>query len=383
MQDARVSSLYYHVCCFVLFAVAASISFNGYYQKYHFGEYGAHPNLRFGFQQMVDGTAYRPFVYRQLLPDVANWVDAITPQSAKDWWFTPRARRYTPPVPPANDIFESPVARSQTYFVRYLVMYIATFLFALLAVYAMHLVCKAMEMSPVVAVFAPIMLILLVPYVQSRGGTCYDFPELAFFALSVWIALKFDWWWIIPVAALGTWNKESFLFFIPSLYPIFRQRTSRLGALLGVGVLCLICLAVYYPIHLHFAHNPGGTAEIHLHEHLHSYLHPRHFLYGGWPLEETYGIMLPSTFTVMPMALLVWTAWRGWGHLPQVMRRHGKIAAAINLPLYLIFGFPGELRTLSLLYITFLLVLAANLSEWLAESMRPNTPVCAKRFRET
>lgn len=356
------------MCCFVLFAVAASVSFNGFYQKYHFGEYGPHPNLRFGFQQMVDGTAYRPYIYRQLLPDLANGINAITPQTAKDWGSTPRARRYTASVPPANDIFESPVARNQIYFVRYLVMYVATFLFALLAVYALHLVCRALEMSPVVALFAPIILILLVPYVQSRGGTCYDFPELAFFALAVWIALKFDWWWIIPVAALGTWNKESFLFFIPTLYPIFRQRTSRLGAMLGVSILCLICLAVYFPIHLHFAHNTGGTAEIHLREHLEYFLHPNHLLYGTWPLEETYGIMLPLTFTVVPMALLVWTVWRGWAHLPQVMQRHGKIAAAINLPLYLVFGYPGEIRVFSFLYVTFLLIVAANLSEWIAES---------------
>jgi hypothetical protein len=311
-------------------------------------------------------------------------VDAITPQAARDWCFTPRARRYTTaPLRPVDDIFDSPRAKSQAYFIRYLAMYVAVYLFTLLAVYAMHLICKALEMAPIVAVFAPIILILLVPYIQSRGGAVYDFPELAFFALSVWIALKFDWWWIIPVAALGTWNKESFLFFIPSLYPIFRQRTSRLGALLGVGVLCLVCLAVYYPIHLHFAHNPGSTTEIHLLDQLNSFLHPRHFLYGGWPLEETYGIMLPSTLTVIPMALLVWTVWRGWGHLPQVMRHHAKIAAAINLPLYLIFGFPGEVRTLSLLYITLLLVLAANLSQWLAESMRPNTLVAFQDGRKS
>jgi hypothetical protein len=47
------------------------------------------------------------------------------------------------------------------------------------------------------------------------------------------------------------------------------------------------------------------------------------------------------------------------------MRRHGKFAAAINLPLYFLFGNPGELRALSMLYVTFLLLIAVNFIEWI------------------
>lgn len=37
------------------------------------------------------------------------------------------------------------------------------------------------------------------------------------------------------------------------------------------------------------------------------------------------------------------------------------IAAAINIPFFMLFGFPRELRNLSLLYMTLLLALAGNL----------------------
>ena len=67
-------------------------------------------------------------------------------------------------------------------------------------------------------------------------------------------------------------------------------------------------------------------------------------------------------FTLIPLALLVWTVWRGWKLLPKPFQRHGQIAAAINLPLFFLFCQPGEMRDLSMLYIVFLLLLAMNIT---------------------
>lgn len=72
---------------------------------------------------------------------------------------------------------------------------------------------------------------------------------------------------------------------------------------------------------------------------------------------------VPKAFTLVPMVLLLWTIWRGWRQLPAAIQRHGQVAAAINIPLYLLFCTPGELRDLSMLYVVLMLVLAANLSE--------------------
>ncbi len=383
IRETLASKLYSRVCCFVLFFVTASASFNGFYEKWHFRDYNA---LSIGAPQteskfphveiewMLDGTAAKPYVYRQLVPAAANWIDRITPSSIKIGLYNLRPHGYgdndTLPVV----LFDSPIARSQTYFFRYLVVYVVTFLFTLLAVYAMYLVCMALKIHQAAAVLAPVVVILLFPYVQSIGGYFYDFLELAFLALAVWIALTFDWWWIIPVAALGTWNKESFLLAIPALYPIIRQRSSRLGSLLGTGILGLVCLAVYYPIRLRFAQNPGGTTESHLAEQWDFFAHPGHLIYRHSIFEKTYGLLLPPVFTVLPLALLLWTVWRGWRHMPLAVRRHGLIAAAINIPLYVLFCWPGELRDFSLLFIFFLLALAYNLSEWLGCSTQLSAP---------
>ena len=68
-HNTRAAGLYYTACCFLLYFVAAAVSFNGYYDKWHFNENGvAGEDHRFQFEMMVDGTAYRPFIYRQMLP---------------------------------------------------------------------------------------------------------------------------------------------------------------------------------------------------------------------------------------------------------------------------------------------------------------------------
>ena len=206
----RVSDLYYRACCLVLYFVAASAAFNGYYGKWHLAEAGAAgEDDRFHFEMMVDGTAYRPYIYRQLLPTAANWIDRALPRSFESWLYDLQSG----PAARMDPFFDSPAAENPVYFFRYLIVYAGTFLFTLLAVYAMHLVCQELAIPPPAAALAPAIVILLIPYLQSGGGFFYDYPELAFLALAVWAALKFDWGWIVPVAALATWNKESFLFF--------------------------------------------------------------------------------------------------------------------------------------------------------------------------
>jgi hypothetical protein len=231
----------------------------------------------------------------------------------------------------------------------------------------MFLVCRAAGLPPAASVFAPVIVILLLPLIMTGGGYFYDYPELAFIALAVVAALRLDWWWIIPIAALGAWNKESFLLVIPTLYPLLRQRSSRIQSFIAVGVLCLVCASVYLPLHRHFAQNPGGTVLFTGKRQLDFYL-SYHLFVGHAPLEMTYGILLPCAFGIVPVALLVWTVVRGWRLLPRPIQGHGQIAAAINIPLYLLFCFPGELRDFSLLYEVFLLVIACNLNGWFALS---------------
>jgi hypothetical protein len=351
------SRLYRRVLCFVLFFAAASASFSGFYQKWHFAEADVQgEDAGAGIQEMLDGTANRPSVYRQLLPMTADWMDRRVPQSAKTWVENRQASDDDKLIDAVSD---SPTANDPHYSFRYVVLYVGTFLFALLAVNAMYLVCRALAVPWPIAVTAPVIVILLLPYLMTQGGFSYDYSELAFFALAVWVALRFRWWWLIPITVLGTWNKETFLLFVVTLYPLLRLRYTRREAMARVAALAAISLAVLVPIHLHFAHNPGGDAGVGWRGQLGFLFDVHNFFFAT---EETYGVRMLSASTVLPLALMVWTAVRGWRLLPRAMQRHAGIAAAINLPLYLVFCNPGELRNLSLLSIAALMLIAVNLN---------------------
>jgi hypothetical protein len=316
---------------------------------------------------MLDGTAYRPYVYRQMLPTLANGIDRATPLSFKAWLYNVQAPNSGEAPGSArggariDPLFDSATAENPTYFFRYLIVYIATFLFALLALYALRQVCIDLEIQDPAATVVPAVFLLLLPYLQSVGGFFYDYSELAFFAIAVWVALRRGWGWLIPVAALATWNKESFLFFVPTLYPLLRSRMARPRALLAIGAAGLACLAVTLPLRIRFAANPGGAVELHWREQLGSLLHPVSLLFH---LEKTYGVLLPRACALLVLALCGWTAARVWRRLPGVVKGHAMVAGAINFPLYLLFCWPGELRNFSLLSVAVVVVLAEGISEW-------------------
>jgi hypothetical protein len=353
------SKLYIRLCCFVLFFLVAAVSFSGFYAKWHFNEADVPgDNSAASFEGVVEGTAQRPVIYRQLIPWVDNFADRVTTPATKQWLYSHRGEGEDATL---YAMSASPTANKQTYFFRYLVQYAATFLFALLAVYALYFLCLAVDVPPPAALLASILFMLLFPYFLTGGGYSYDFAELAFFGLAFLIASKLDWWWLIPLAALGEWNKETFVLFVITLYPILRSRISRARAAVAISVLCLVCLAVYLPIRLHFAHNPTGGGGG-WHDQLRAFTSPAAMLYST---EETYGVRALKLSTLLPLSLLLWTAVRGWKHLSPAIQRHAQIAAAINMPLYFLFCAQGEMRDLSLLYMSFLLLLAGNLNQWI------------------
>ena len=302
---------------------------------------------------MIDGTANRPYVYRQLLPATANWLVRALPIDAIGRHISARAK---------DKISDALNLGGKKYPVQYVIIYITTYLSALFATFMLYRVCKASGLPDPAAVFTPVVFMLLFPLIGVKGGYFFDFPELLFMAVAAWIALELDWWWIIPIAALGTWNKESFLLFIITLYPLLRRRYSRATSIIGVGVLVAVCVAIYLPIRLHFAGNTGGTVEWHLQDQVTFLLHP---LSVDNLIDRTYDLMFPAFSSLIPFAILVWTVWRGWRLLPTWAKRHAQFAAVINVPLYLLFCMPGEFRDLSLLFISFLLILAVNLQQWI------------------
>ncbi|WP_058188945.1 hypothetical protein [Terracidiphilus gabretensis] len=222
--------LYDRVWIFLVYAITASASVNGFYSKWESiirPDTYQQSSARIDF--MLDGTLSRPYVYRRLLPDSANFADRVVPPAWKSWFVAqrPSSPRPVSSVLATNFDPDSSVAAYKAYAFRFLVVYLSTCLFVLLALYAMCWICAELSFPLLSSIFAPLLVLLLMPYTMNMGGYFYDYSELAMLALAAWMALRFKWWWLLPIPVLATWNKESFLLFIPTLSPFFRQRSSR------------------------------------------------------------------------------------------------------------------------------------------------------------
>jgi hypothetical protein len=332
----------------------ASAAFNGYFSKTGFLD-----NVpRRSFVRIIEGTADRPFIYRQLLPVIANYADRVTPKAIPRKLATIRGdgggRIY-------EKLFRSPIAQDPVYSFRYLVMYLEAYTGALVAVFALFFVCRSEGFQPPTALIASSLLILLIPYLQCRGGGYYtDFPEVAFLALAFLAVQRLHWLWLMPIAALGTFNKESFLLILLTLWPFLRLRWGKWYALFQLGILELVGASIYLAVKSHFKGNPGVPLEFHLYEQFTFFKYPPNLIakFG-----DVYGFFVPEPMTIVPMAIFAWLLYRGWKGISLQIRQHAIIAACINVPLYVIFCNPGETRDFSMLYIFVLIALAVNLSE--------------------
>ena len=359
LMRGREAHLFGSLCLVALFVITSAASFSSFYEKWHFREAGARGyDPVAGFEQMIDGTAHRPYVYRQLLPDLANWFTRILPRDIEQ----------RIPARAKERISTAFHLEAKKYPAQYLILYILSYLSALLATFALYLVCRAVGLASPAAAFTAVVFMLLFPLIGVKGGYFFDYPELLFMSAATWIALKSDWWWLVPIAAIGTWNKESFLLFILTLYPLLRRRNSQFTARAAIGILAATCVAVYLPIRHHFAQNPGGTVEWHLRDQVDFYIHPLRM--DTW-IDRTYDLMFPALSSPICTLLLIWLVWRTWRFLPDWLKRHSKIAAAINIPLFLLFCQPGEFRDLSLLYVSFVLIIAFNVQKWMQPHSQP------------
>ena len=350
LSDPRVVKALRVAFLVLIYVLAASAGYNGFYSKW--GLRDAEP--RFSIVMMLEGRADRPFVYRQFVPQIANAVDRITPASVK-------AKLTKSLIEPSNRLvadtrteLKKGVADNPAYALRYEIVYLLGFGCFVAAMGLMRWLCLRVGASELAATTAPVLFALAFPTLLAVGGYFYDFSELLLLFAAVCLATGRWRWLIIPLAVIGADNKESYLFFVASLAPLLiTSRRDYAG--MAVWLLSLLAAGLtYLLVRSMYAGNPGGTVEYQLIDNLKFYANPLSLL----KITVTYGLPYPAGYSLVSVAAIAVTAVLGWRTLPDRFRRHAIVAAIINVPLTLLFAFPGEMRNLSLLYPSLVLLMA-------------------------
>lgn len=336
----------------VFYAVVAAAAFHGYYTKWFMSDFARPQSL----VAMLDGTAARPFVYRQLLPQAATILERSLPEGARVYL----EHRFNS----ARGALRHPTgadAAKDGYIIRYRIVYCATFLSLFLALFALRSVCLSIGVSRAAATAAPAIFALMIPILQTRGGYFYDFPEVLAFALAARLALGGHVAALLLLAVPATANKESFLFYCLALVPLLTVRLSLRSAIATALGAAFLSGITYLAIRQAYAANDGQNVIFQLFDNLAFYANPLNlFLFDqtyGLPLFKGYGIVVLGWFAV----LMIY----GWRTVPGYIHQHLMLAAVINVPLLLLFGAEGEVRNLSMLYVATVALIAGALHRWL------------------
>ncbi|HEX8988133.1 MAG TPA: hypothetical protein VF816_09230 [Rhodocyclaceae bacterium] len=339
---SRAASILLLASFFWMVAAAACAGF--------LGKWGLRDDApRFTIERMLDGTAYRPFVYRQLVPLIANAADRALPAPVK--------RSIADHLSPEPTFTRTIGLFTPGLRFRYVVVCYLSFAALFGSLFVLRLIALDTGATPLAALLAPVSLVLALPYLQTRGGYFYDCAELFFLSLAFLLALRGKALWLIALVVPAALNKESFFFFLPALYPLLRTRLPRGRAAAATAAGLLVAGAVALWLEHAFAASPGGAIELHLLDNLPTLATPHAYR----ETELTYGIIGPSGLSFAALAIASIVATRGAAACPPAVRHHLSVAAAINLPLLLALGVVGELRDLSLLFVGFMVLLATSL----------------------
>lgn len=334
------------LCAF--FWVVAAAGYSGGVQKHGMPD-GARGG---GIEVMLDASAKKPYVYRQLAPLVANALDRVVPDPLKDAIGTA--------VAPEKIYARTYSVTKPAFRFRYICVYYMSFLSLFAGLFVLRRILLDHGLDRWVALAAPAIFVLAFPYIQTGGGFYYDQIEICFVALAYLAALRGKILLLAAISIAATLNKEAFFFFVPALFPLLCDRIGRNRALLGCAIAILLSGLVNVALKLIFFESAGVAAEFKLFRNILNYLNPLNYV----QFENTYGIVGPAGVFLGSLLAIAIIALRGWPASPVQVRRHVLIAAALNLPLFLAFCATGELRNLSLLFTGFVVLSAYALQNW-------------------
>ncbi|SFW41635.1 hypothetical protein [Selenomonas ruminantium] len=351
---SRIESITKKYMVFFLILAVSAASYCGFFSIWAFRD-GA---SSMGFTAMIEGTAARPYVYRQLLPHVVKSVSEAIPQPARDKLELKLSKgKYI-------EARYSQAKIPQQYIIEYYLLYTFCFFAFFASIWVLRSLLYELVKDKVAGTLGAMLFALIFPFFEVLGGYYYDIFEFLFMFMAARFALHGSWGKLLILVPIATFNKESFLFFLITLYPLIRNKVEiKKAVMITLGTVVFAGLTYLYVRQL-YAGNPGGMVEWWLGEHIKGLVSIDSYFYTtsiyGLPLGE--GMFLPHIICIY---LIVKKAWH---HLTPFWKEHVKIAALINGILYFMFAHPNELRNLSLLYVSFMILTAFFIRDILHET---------------
>jgi len=343
-----------YILLFFFFSVVAAASYHGYFTKWTIRD-----DFN-GIKIMLENEAPPPFIYRRLMIEIVQNTIKIIPQNIKEnCEENYKSNNYI-----ANQYKKANVL--EKYILEYYLLYYLTYFFLLGTMFLMRETFINVTQNKLAGTGVAVVFTLLFPLFENGGGYWYDFGEIFFFALFLYFITseKFEQsktlYIFFPIfTILASYNKESFLFFIATLFPFFATKFGNKKACCLIVFYMFLAGITYLFVRYNYA--PDNTKGSFIFYQLQYHIDR---IFEGWGQTDIFYGVLFGRGTHWSYILLIFILIKlVWKKIPTVFKRHAYIALIITTPLYLLACTPGELRNFSLLYPAFWVLIAFYLKD--------------------
>jgi hypothetical protein len=193
VQYASRSRIPSFLLLFSFFWIVAAASHSGFIGKWALCDQD--PGCeRYGIEPMLDGTAAKPWIYRQLAPIVANVAEKLIPNETKEYfWQNLQSEAHSSEASklgPEKTFTEATTAAKPQYRFRYIVVYYLSFLSVFLVLFVLREVLVIVGAERMSAIIAPTSFVLAHPYLQTGGGYYYDNIEVLFLSMALLFGIR-------------------------------------------------------------------------------------------------------------------------------------------------------------------------------------------------
>lgn len=295
------------------------------------------------FSEMVYGTAWKPFVYRTLLPTTVRIISEVIPESIHE--------TLTEKVESSRFLMlalEKLIWESE-YITEYLIAMILMYLSLLGFVYAFRKLFDEIYTTPLwFKNVISIILLFAIPamFQPNYSNYVYDFPSLFLFTLGLLFLKQRRWTQFLILFLIACFNKETIIL-LTMIFAIHFYNDKAIGRKFYYQLIAaqlLIFGFIKILLFILFFDNPGGIVEFHL-------IDRNYLLFNGYSL---------ATFVVLLIIIL--SVFSRWNEKPKFL----KDSLWIGIPLLiltLLFGFFDELRDYYEVFPVIILLISFNIAK--------------------
>ena len=295
------------------------------------------------FSEMVYGTAWKPFVYRTLLPTSVRVISDVIPENLHNTLTAKVEQSFV-----VSEILEKFKWESE-FITEYLVAMILMYLALIGFIYAFRKLFDEIYSSPLwFKNLISIFLLLAFPsmFQPNYSNYIYDFPALFLFTLGLLFLKQKKWNYFLILFLVSCFNKETtiLLTMIFAIHFYNDDTVSRKCYLKFIAIQFVILLLVKILLYFIFINNPGGFVEFHL-------IDRTYLLFNGYSL---------TTFVVLSIIFLA--IFSRWNEKPKFLKDSLWIAVPLFV-LTLFLGFFDELRDYYEVFPIIILLIAYNIAK--------------------